>query len=100
MSNAISKLEQFQSPTPSRWREAAQYRRENKEWLRYSQGIAMAMLDKMEATNLTQCQVAERMGCSQQYVSKVLKGQENLSIETLFKIQNALNLSLLPIIIK
>lgn len=32
------------------------------------------------------------MGCSQQYVSKVLKGKEILSLETLFKIETALSL--------
>lgn len=98
MANVISKLEQFQSPTPSRWREEAQRRRENKEWLRYSQHIAMTMLDKMEALRMTQSQLAERMNCSQQYVSKVLKGQENLSMETICKIQSALNIAILPAI--
>ena len=36
------------------------------------------------------------MGCSQQYISKVLKGRENLSIETIFKIEDALQLHILP----
>ena len=54
------------------------------------------MLDRMEELNLTQKSLAERMGCSQQYVSKILKGRENLSIETLCKIESALELSLFP----
>ena len=45
----------------------------NREWLRYSQQIAMMMLDKMEEHGLTQKSVAERMGCSQQYISRLLK---------------------------
>jgi transcriptional regulator with XRE-family HTH domain len=56
----------------------------------------MMMLDKMEELDLTQKSLAEKMGCSQQYVSKILKGRENLSIETLCKIETALELSLLP----
>ena len=40
--------------------------------------IAMKMLDRMEELGLTQKMLAERMGCSQQYVSKVLRGRENL----------------------
>ena len=75
--------------------EAAQARRANKEWLRYSQKIAMRMLDKMEEQDITQKQLAERMGCSQQYVSKILKGCENLSLETLSKIENALNITVM-----
>ncbi len=71
------------------WREKAKERHANKEWLRYSQKIAMMMLDKMEELGITQKSVAERMGCSQQYISRVLKGSENLSIETIFKIELA-----------
>lgn len=95
MSETVKKLEQHQSATPSRWREVAQARRANKEWLRYSQKIAMRMLDKMEEQGITQKQLAERMGCSQQYVSKILKGCENLSLETLSKIENALNITVM-----
>ena len=91
----IKNLQQHQSTTPSQWRENAEWRVANKEWLRYSQHIAMMMLDKMEELGLTQKSVAERMGCSQQYISRVLKGTENLSIETISKIENALNLSIL-----
>jgi DNA-binding MarR family transcriptional regulator len=80
MSETIKKLEQYQPATPTNWREKAEFRRANKSWLRYSQHVAMMMLDKMEAIGLTQRGLAERMGCSQQYVSKILKGQENLSI--------------------
>ena len=55
----------------------------------------MMMLDKMEELGLNQKSVAERMGCSQQYVSRVLKGTENLSIETISKIEKALELDIL-----
>ena len=95
MNTTIKKLEAYQSDSPSHWREEAEYRRENKSWMRYSQRIAMAILNKMEQSHLTQKALAERMGCSQQYVSKILKGRENLSIETLAKIENALSIQLL-----
>ena len=69
--------------------------RANKEWLRYSQNIAMRMLDKMEAEGITQKQLAERMNCSQPYVSKILKGCENLSLETVAKIELALGITVM-----
>ena len=50
----------------------------------------------MEDLHMTQKALAEKMGCSQQYVSKILKGRENLSIETLCKIEDALQITLLP----
>ena len=55
----------------------------------------MQMQSKMEENGLNQRNLAERMGCSQQYVSKILKGQENLSIETICKIEDALRIELL-----
>lgn len=94
MKHVIAKLKEHESPTPSKWRQEAEWRQENKSWLRYSQGIAMKMLDKMEELGMTQKTLAERMNCSQQYISKVLKGRENLSLETLSKIEDALDLCL------
>ena len=91
----VSKLKKHQPSTPSRWRENAEWRIANKSWLRYSQQIAMMMLDRMEELHMSQKQLSELMGCSQQYVSKVLKGQENLSLETLSKIERCLNLQII-----
>lgn len=95
MKTVIDKLKEHASSTPSHWREEAEYRIANQSWLRYSQKIAMQMLDKMEQTGMTQQQLAQKMGCSQQYVSKILKGKENLSLETLFKIENTLGIHIL-----
>ena len=94
-SEIIAKLNEYRSATPSKWRENAEWRIANKSWLRYSQRIAMLMLDKMEELGLTQKSVAEKMGCSQQFISRVLKGTENLSIETISKIESALDLQIL-----
>lgn len=95
-----SKLNEHRSSTPSKWRENAEWRMVNKSWLRYSQRIAMMMLDKMEELAITQKSVAEKMGCSQQYISRVLKGKENLSIETISKIEETLELEILKPILE
>lgn len=86
------RLEDFASSTPSRWRENAIYRLENSRWLRRSQKIAMEMLDRMDFLGLNQKELAKRMGCTPQYVSKILKGKENLSLETISKIEEALEM--------
>ena len=93
----LSKLNEYSSKTPSKWRDNAEWRMANKSWLRYSQQIAMMMLDRMEELGLTQKSIAERMGCSQQYISRILKGTENLSIETISKIEAALELEILEL---
>ena len=92
----IAKMKEHQSSTPSKWRENAEWRMKNRAWLCHSQHIAMMMLDKMEAMRMSQKQLSELMGCSQQYVSKVLKGQENLSLETISKIESCLDLQIMP----
>lgn len=91
----IKRLEKHASSTPCKWREVFEYMNANDSWLRYSQEIAMQMLDKMEALGINQNQLADKMGCSRQYISKVLKGRENLSLETLYKIEKALDISIL-----
>ena len=91
----VSKLKQHQPSTPSKWRENAEWRMANKSWLRYSQHIAMMMLDRMDELHMSQKQLSEQMGCSQQYVSKVLKGQENMSLETLSKIERCLDIQII-----
>ena len=90
MKSIAQRLEEHASPTPSKWRELFDFLETNKSWLRHSQNIAMLMLDRM-----SQKQLAEKMNCSPQYISKVLRGRENLSLETLTKIENALEISII-----
>ena len=88
-------LEAHQSETPSTWREEAEWRRDNRSWLRHSQKIAVKVLLQMKQEGLTQKVLAERMNCTQQYVSKILKGKENMSLETLTKLEDALGICLI-----
>lgn len=88
-------LENHQPATPSNWREKAEWRRENRDWIRHSQEIALAMLNKMDELKMSQTALAKQLGCSQQYVSKLLKGGENLSLETISKIEKALSVTII-----
>ena len=83
----IDLLENHQSKTPSKWRDEAVWRRENKAWLRHSQHIAVIVLSYMKQENITQRAMAERLNCTQQYVSKILRGTENMSLETITKLE-------------
>ena len=88
-------LENHQPATPSNWREKTEWRRENRDWIRHSQEIALAMLNKMDELKMSQTALAKQLGCSQQYVSKLLKGGENLSLETISKIEKALTITII-----
>lgn len=92
MGTVVERLRKYESLTPSRWREDAEWRRANRSWLRRSQVVAMKMLDKMQEENWTQKKVAEMLGCTQQYVSRIVKGSENLSLEMLSRIEDKLGL--------
>ena len=76
------------------WREKAEWRRRNARWLRYSQFIAVAVSRRLEQLGLNQKQFAERIGSSTQYVSKLLKGAENHTLETISKLEDALEMDL------
>ena len=88
-------LEAHKSEMPSKWREEAEWRRDNWSWLRHSQKIAVKVLLQMKQEGLTQKALAERMNCTQQYVSKILKGKENMSLDTLSKLEDALGINLI-----
>lgn len=59
MKEVIARLKEHQSTTPSKWREKAEWRQQNKSWLRHSQRIAVKMLEKIDELGLTQKQLAE-----------------------------------------
>lgn len=69
--------------------------KEDNSWLCHSQTIANIMSARMKELGMTQKKLAEKMNCTQQYISKILKGRENLSLETLSKIENALEIQIL-----
>ena len=98
METIIRNLNKHKSSTPSKWKEEATKRRENRRWLKYSQEIAIFLHDKMEELGLTQTALAERMNCTQQYISRILKGKENLSLETITRLEDAIGIKFLTIL--
>ena len=77
--------------------EEAEFRRANKSWLRRSQKIAVKILSKMRESGISQTELAHKMGCSQQYVSRILNVKEKLSLETLYKIEGSMGISFLMV---
>ena len=55
--------------------------------------IAIRVSDRLKELNLTQKELAKRLGVSKSYISQVLNGKTNMTIETIVKLSNALNLS-------
>lgn len=89
------------SDEPSSWLADAEWRKENSQWLERSAKIAIAVLRKLrhnKENNLTpssQKELADSMAISPQYVNKIVKGQENLTLETISKLETALGIKIL-----
>jgi hypothetical protein len=69
---AIARLSRYQSDEPSEWRveeERIRYAK-SKGWLQYSRKIAIKVAVAMKQQGLTRQDVADRMGCSPQYICK------------------------------
>ncbi len=69
----------------------------NKAWLKKSMLIAIVILNVLRERKITQVEFAKNLGVSPQYVNKILKGQENLTLETIVKIEQILNVNLITI---
>jgi ribosome-binding protein aMBF1 (putative translation factor) len=82
---------------PSRWKEMAAYKKENRSWLKKSVNIALRILDTLDEKGMTQIELASKLNVSRQQVSKILKGQENLTLETISKLEDVLKVSLITI---
>ena len=95
MNRAIEYLKQHESATPSKWKENAQWRKDNERWLKYARFIAMKTMQAMDEQGITQKILADRMGCTQQYVSNLLKGSSNMTLETIARIEDALQIDIL-----
>lgn len=46
-------------------------------------------------TRLVATDACRKMNCTQQYISKMLKGQKNMSLETICKIENTLGFEII-----
>ncbi|MBK5214533.1 MAG: helix-turn-helix transcriptional regulator [Flavobacteriaceae bacterium] len=101
--NSIKDRLKETSKQDNTWIERAKYRKDNKAWLDISFAIAVKVMSALESNKTvdifpkTQKELAEAMVCSPQYVNKLLKGTENLQLETITKIEEILNINLIEV---
>ena len=91
-SKAVQFLEAHQSGERSTFVDDAKWRQENASWLRRSRRVAYAIMDYMQAGGLSRNDVAEKLGVSPQYVSKILSGKVNFSFKTISEIEECLGI--------
>lgn len=95
MSSIKEKLSKIASEQSSDWKGKAKHRRDNREWLKKSAAIAVRVLDALKAQGISQKELALRMNISPQQVSKIVKGQENLTLETISNLEVALGIKII-----
>lgn len=67
----------------------------HREMLRESRKIALKVIMKLDDLGMKQRELAALMQVSPQQISKIVSGNENLTIETQIKLQNILNIPIL-----
>ena len=93
----VDKLAEIAKPQSEEAKAKAHYRRENREWIRMSQDIALSVHYYLRKSGMSQKDLAEKMAVSAAYIGKLLKGNENLTLETICKLQNAIGEELLSL---
>lgn len=88
-----TKLDAMAKPRTTENIKRSQQRTKNREWMRMSQNIALGIHRHLRMTNTTQKEFAALMGVTPAYIGKLLKGQENLTLETIWKIQELIGIS-------
>jgi transcriptional regulator with XRE-family HTH domain len=93
-----NKLKELSKDNPnSSWKERKEYTKKNRAWLRKSVEIALKVLDVLEAKNMSQAELATKLVVSRQQISKIVKGQENLTLETISKLEDVLGVTLMVV---
>jgi len=91
------RLQEIAKPRNERAQRRSRERRENRAWLTYSQDIALVLHYYMRVNEMTQRELADKMDVSPVYVVKLLKGGENLTLETICKLQDVLGENLINV---
>jgi len=91
------KMAVLASGEQSGWLKDAQWREENQGWLKRSQYIALKILRTLRVRKMSQKELAAMIGVSPQQINKILKGRENLTLETISILEKALGIVLVEI---
>lgn len=86
----VEKMKQASRQMTESEREEIEYREKNREWQAMSLRFALTVRKILRSKNITQSELAKRLGVSPTQVTKILSGKENLGLQTMCKIEKAL----------
>src|SRR5580693_998831 len=91
------KLEKITSANKSQWLQKAEEKLANAGARKNGREVALRVLHLLRERGMSQTKLAEKMGVSRQQVSKIVKGKENFTFETIEKLEKALDVTLMTI---
>lgn len=96
--NDADRLDRLTEKGSTKWIEDGNYMRANNAWLHKSALIALRILRVLREKGISQKDLAALLDVTPQYVSKILKGRENLSLETICRIEAVLEIALVEVV--
>lgn len=97
MSFNMEKLLQKAKPASEEALKEAQFRDENRGWLKKSALISLAIERHLRLEKMSKLHFADLIGVSSAQVTKILSGKENLQLKTITKIEEALGIELVTV---
>ena len=94
----LENFEKLVSNENSSWLDSFLHYKANQKWLDNSSKVAINVLEVLKDKKLSQKDLAEKMNVSAQQVNKIVRGKQNLTFETIAKLETALEISLMEII--
>lgn len=70
---------------------------EQQDWRELAASIAITVITLLKQRGMTKQQLADRMGVKAQYISRVVKGNANLTLDTIAKLGKALGEEIISI---
>lgn len=98
MSEKLDKLNSIAREGADSIIDEAKFQKQNRQWIKNSRKIAILILSEIKRqkpkNGMSQKMLAEKMDVSPQYINKIVKGKENLTLETISRIEQALGIEL------
>jgi ribosome-binding protein aMBF1 (putative translation factor) len=93
----VARLRELAGDNVSSWKQEALQRQAERDWRPKSAAIALQVLRALRSQKMSQKDLAERVQVTPQYINKIVKGNENLSLETITRLEIGLGISLMTI---
>lgn len=97
MNESAKRLKEISTKISDKDRKTSEFRKKNRKWLKKSSQIALSIMHQIDERGITKTELASMIGVSPSYIGKLLRGNENLTLETITKLEEVLEVELVII---